>query len=137
MSIRFSLFLISSLLLGCASDSSSNGDAYELQVSNQSQFELQHLFFHEDPLDYKSQESQLTEPPLGIDQALNFSLPGKATLYVTVTRVKHEGGPLRAYTTTQPLVMDESKVLEYFDTEFRVSVTEIDLIEDIKKKLEN
>lgn len=89
-----------------------------LIVHNRSQFEIEHLFVYDPTTTYLQSES-LIDANLDVGEMILHRLEAGQYL-VTVSRRQNIDGDLLAYTTTEPVVLDSPKVLEYYDTEFRV-----------------
>lgn len=100
-------------------DSLTSPSIITLRIKNRSQFVLEHVFIHEVQQFYKETHNRLNER-LDLEAEIDEEIPpGKYR--VTVTRLKNQDGPLLAYTTALELNLHKSALLEYFDTEFRLS----------------
>ena len=116
-------FLTLLLLGGCGGeDCSSSSSAYYadtyLIIQNRSQFPIEHLFVYEMTSTY--QESvNLIETELGVNEMIFHRLP-EGEYYVTVSRRPNATGDLLAYTTDKAILLDRPKVVEYYDTEYRI-----------------
>lgn len=94
----------------------------ELEISNRSQFELHHVFVYDSDLTYQESTS-LIESPLPIEQSMSITLD-KGKYRVTITRQKNKDSGLLAFTTGPPLDLRSDSLLEYFDTQFRLTKLE-------------
>jgi hypothetical protein len=89
-----------------------------LIIHNRSQFELEHLFVYTPTLTYEVSEN-LLDSNLKTGEMIFHRLPEGAYL-VTVSRRPNATADLLAYTASEPILLDRPKVVEYYDTEFRV-----------------
>lgn len=89
-----------------------------LIIHNRSQFEIEHLFVYDPALTYQG-SGNLIDSNLEVNEMVLHELRGGEYL-VTVTRRQNATGDLLAYTISTPILLDKPKVIEYYDTEFRV-----------------
>lgn len=89
-----------------------------LIIHNRSQFEIEHLFVYNPSVTYQ-ESTNLIASNLEVNELIFHELQGGEYL-VTVTRRQNATGDLLAYTMTEPILLNRPKVVEYYDTEFRV-----------------
>ena len=89
-----------------------------LIIHNRSQFELEHLFIYKATQTYQESEN-LLESNLQPEEMIFHRLE-EGSYLVTVSRRPNATADLLAYTIIDPVTIDRPKVIEYYDTEFRV-----------------
>ncbi len=112
---------LSILLLSCSSgDASSDGFEKKLTVGffNESQFTVESLFLHDQPLNYKEQKN-LLEEPLAPGESITDQIPAKRW-YVTVYRRPNQDSEVLAYTTATAWDSSSFPAITYYDEQFRV-----------------
>ncbi|HYX33938.1 MAG TPA: hypothetical protein VE954_12550 [Oligoflexus sp.] len=91
----------------------------QVMFENQSQFTVEALYLHENPLDYTGRDNLLANP-LEPDGSISDSIPA-VPWYVTVFRKPNQDSSVLAYTTAKvwdPLLYPK---IIYFDEQYRVS----------------
>lgn len=106
---------------GCGGEDAGSGGSLPITgliIHNRSQFEIEHLFVYEPTLSYMESEN-LLDSNLKAGEMIFHRLP-EGEYLVTVSRRPNATADLLAYTTTEPILLNRPKVVEYYDTEFRV-----------------
>lgn len=107
---------------GCGDNSVSGaGETVSVVLANESNFTLEALFLHEQPLNYKEKPNLLTEP-LQPGTSLADAIPARQW-YVTVYRQPNKDSAVLAYTTATAWNAAVYKKIIYFDEQFRVSLS--------------
>jgi hypothetical protein len=119
MNFKLIAVFVALTLGGCGKPPEPEKAPVSVAIKNSSQFEIQHVFVHSDDESYRDVES-LISTPLAMGGTVSYTTT-LSRLRVTVTRVKYEDGPLRAYTTQPTIEVDEPLTVEYLDSQFRVS----------------
>ena len=118
-------------VMGCAStddsadlSGSQSSSLVELVVSNQSQFQLHHVFVYPPYKHYKDTDvTSLIATPLPIGNRTTTKVtPG--SYMVTVTRLKNKDSSLLAYTTRFSFEVSHATLVECFDDSFRRKLLE-------------
>lgn len=93
-------------------------------VENQSQYELQELRIHSEPVSGYMKTQNRLESPMAIEGAFLFHERGD--WYVTVFRERNRGGPMLALTTGEPISLTNASgyKLLVFDDSFRLAPSE-------------
>ena len=114
---------------GCAStddsadlSGSQSSSLVELVVSNQSQFQLHHVFVYPPYKHYKDVTS-LIHSPLPIGSQITTKVISDSYM-VTVTRLKNKDSSLLAYTTRFSFEVSHATLVECFDDSFRRKLME-------------
>ena len=104
------------------SSGSPSSSLVELVVSNQSQFQLHHVFVYPPYKHYKDVKS-LIATPLPIGNRTTTKVP-PGSYMVTVTRLKNKDSSLLAYTTRFSFEVSHATLVECFDDSFRRKLLE-------------
>ncbi len=114
------------MVSGCSDlsdDDEPDNEPFEFQISNKSQYTLDHVYLHSPDRNYKETEP-LIDNWLEIDDHISINLT-EGDYLVTVIRKKNATGPLLAYTTEAPMYLCEPIKLDYFDDYFRLGTIEV------------
>ena len=94
-----------------------SGPPVHVTFENQSQFEIEGLYVHDDASNYQTQPQRLTKN-LAPQATIDFDIPS-GFWYITVLRKPNKDTSALAYTTAMAWDVSKYKKLIYFDEQFR------------------
>lgn len=110
--------LVAGFMAGCGRGATGFTEVAQVSFTNESQFTLEALFLHDQPLNYKDQ-TNLLEVPLQPGESLSEVIPSQPW-YVTVYRRPNKDSDVLAYTSAKAWDVSVYRSIIYFDEQFRV-----------------